>query len=65
MLAPKTAEEIQKVGVWTDDDISPASYLLSYKHANAVLIWTPYATTRVLSQANQAQVILHQDGTIL
>jgi hypothetical protein len=29
------------VAVWAQDDISPASYILSYKKANAILNWTP------------------------
>ena len=40
--------------------------MLNYKVANAVLWWTPFATTRLIgSEGEQAQVVLHQDGTIL
>ena len=62
----KVACETQKSGVWVQDDVSPASYMLNYKVANAVLWWTPFATTRLLGGlGEQAQVVLHQDGTVL
>ena len=62
----KLAHDSQKIGVWVQDDISPASYMLNYKVANAVLWWTPFATTRLTDlEGQEAQVVLHQDGTLL
>ena len=62
----RVPSEAQKSGVWAQDDVSPASYMLNYKVANAVLWWTPFATTRLIgSMGEQAQVVLHQDGTVL
>lgn len=55
----------QKIGVWTHDEVSPASFMLSYKVSNALLNWTPHATTRVLSHGIEAEVIIHQDETLL
>ena len=34
-------------GVWTGDEVSPASFLLSHKSANPMLHWTRQTTTRV------------------
>ena len=40
--------------------------MLNYKTANAVLWWTPYATTRLQGPGGEAaSVVLHQDGTML
>ena len=40
--------------------------MLNYKLANAVLWWTPFATTRLIgTDGEQAQVVLHQDNTVL
>ena len=40
--------------------------MLNYKVANAVLWWTPYATTRLVGDlGEEAHVVLHQDGTML
>jgi hypothetical protein len=39
--------------------------MLSYKLANAVLNWTPHATTRILSHGKEAEVVIHQDETLL
>ena len=40
--------------------------MLNYKAANAILWWTPFATTRLMGDlGDSAQVILHQDGTVL
>jgi hypothetical protein len=40
--------------------------MLNYKVANAVLWWTPFATTRLTDlEGQEAQVVLHQDGTLL
>jgi hypothetical protein len=55
----------QKIGVWNQDEVSPASFMLSYKLSNAVLNWTPHATTRVLCDGQEAEVIIHQDETLL
>lgn len=41
----KLAHEGSKVGVWTHDDVSPASFLLSYRQANATMSWTAFATS--------------------
>jgi hypothetical protein len=33
--------------VWSRDDISPASFLYSYKESNILFEWTPLAMTRL------------------
>ena len=53
------------MSVWAQDDISPASYMFNYKTSNAALLWTPYATSRVLFNGEESEVILHQDNTVL
>ena len=58
-------DDIQKMNVWAQDDISPTSLMFNYKSANAILLWTPYATTRLLHNGEEAEVILHQDNTVL
>ena len=58
-------DDIQKMNVWAQDDISPTSLMFNYKSANAILLWTPYATTRLLRNGEEAEVILHQDNTVL
>ena len=56
----KLAHDSQKIGVWVQDDVSPASYMLNYKVANAILWWTPFATTRLVGTlGEESQVILH------
>ena len=51
--------------MWNQDDISPASYMLCYKAANAVFNWTPTATSRLLAEGAEAEVVLHEDETFL
>ena len=41
-------ESLNLQGVWQSDDVSPASYLLSYKQTNPMLHWTRESTTRLL-----------------
>ena len=48
-----------KMSVWAQDDISPASYMFNYKTSNAAMLWTPYATSRVLFNGEESEVILH------
>ena len=50
-----------RIGVWSSDDISPASFMLSYKTANAVFNWTPSAATRLFANAQEAGVVIHSD----
>ena len=33
--------------VWTKDDVSPASFLYSYKESNIVFEWNPISMTRL------------------
>lgn len=61
----KLAHEGSKVGVWSQDDVSPASFLLSYRQANAMMSWTSYATSYLDFDGRTAAVILHQDDTVL
>lgn len=60
-----TSNDSTKLSVWAQDDISPASYMFNYKSSNAVMLWTPYATSRILFNGEEAEVILHQDNTVL
>lgn len=55
----------QRIAVWSSDDVSPASYMLSYKTANAVFNWTPHATSRLLASGTEAGVVVHADQTFL
>lgn len=48
-----------KISVWTDDDISPASHIYSHKTANAILQWSPQATSRLLLPSGNGEVVLH------
>ncbi len=54
-----------RIGVWSSDDISPASFMLSYKTANAVFNWTPSAATRLFANAQEAGVVIHSDQTFI
>lgn len=38
-----------RIAVWANDDVSPASFMLCHKHANGVFNWTPHATTRIIN----------------
>jgi len=49
----KLAYDSSKIGVWVQDEVSPASYMLNYKVANAVLWWTPFATTRLVGDLGE------------
>ena len=55
----------QRIGVWTSDDISPASFMLNYKSANAIFNWTPSASTRLFAGASEAGVVIHSDLTFV
>ena len=37
-----------KISVWKDDEISPASHIYSHKCSNAILQWSPQATSRLM-----------------
>ena len=62
---PNRAHNDNRIGVWSSDDVSPASYMLSYKTANAVFNWTPSAATRLFSNAAEAGVVIHADQTFV
>ncbi|CDW85361.1 UNKNOWN [Stylonychia lemnae] len=53
-----------KITVWSNDDISPASFLHSHKK-NVAIQWNTLSTTRVSSDGNIIQVQVHQDESIL
>jgi len=44
--------------VWQNDEVSPASYLLSHKKSNPYLHWDLLATTRVFPVRDQNHVNL-------
>ena len=56
MLADSLAS---KISVWTDDEISPASHLYSYKKTNAILQWSPQATSRLMLPSVNGEVVIH------
>ena len=53
-----------KITIWTEDDISPASFMQSYKK-NIMLQWSPQSTTRMVSTGEAIEVLVHQDETVL
>lgn len=59
----KAMESLNINSVWQNDEVSPASYLLSHKKSNPSLHWDPQATTRIfpLRDANQInlEVLIH------
>ena len=59
----KVMESLNINSVWQNDEVSPASYLLSHKKSNPFLHWDPQATTRIfpVREANQInlEVLIH------
>jgi hypothetical protein len=59
----KVMESLNINSVWQNDEVSPASYLLSHKKSNPSLHWDPQATTRIfpVRDANQInlEVLIH------
>ena len=56
--------------VWTNDDVSPASFLYNYRDSNIVYEWNPQCMTRLLGQRGSSkageclEVMVHQDGSV-
>lgn len=54
--------------VWTHDDISPASFLYSYRESNILYEWNPNSMSRLLptssNSAENLEVLVNLDGTI-
>ena len=65
-----TADKALVNQVWTQDDISPASFMYSYRESNILLEWNPHCMTRLLDQGGAAkggeclEVMIHEDGSI-
>jgi hypothetical protein len=66
----KVSSSLNSTAVWQQDEVSPASFLHSYKK-NVLLQWRPESTTRVLpisaisDPSPQLEVILHQDDSMV
>lgn len=52
------------ITVWTDDDVSPASFLHSHKK-NIMLQWNNLCTTSTVGTGEYLIVVIHQDESVL
>jgi hypothetical protein len=50
--------------VWSKDDVSPASFLYSYKDSNILFEWNPISMTRLYKGGECLEVLVHQDGSL-
>jgi hypothetical protein len=59
----KVMESLNINSVWQNDEVSPASYLLSHKKSNPYLHWDSQTTTRVFpvrdSSSVNLEVLIH------
>jgi len=65
----KVMESLHVNSVWQNDEVSPASYLLSHKKSNPFLHWDQHSTSRLFPVRDASQVsievLIHQDDSVV